>query len=297
MDLRRLWRRPYLLLTLTALFWSGNFVLGRAMRAEIPPVGLAFWRWTGASLLVIGFAWPHLRRDWPVLWRHWKIVTLLAAIGVASFNTLAYTALQSTPAINAFLIQSTMPVLIVALSYLFFRDRVSGRQTLGILLSLVGSIVIIAQGDLEMLRSLAFNRGDLLIFIAVISYAGYSSLLRRRPAIHPLSFVAATFILGASMLIPLYLWEHVRVRAVTPNLPTLLSILYVAIFPSVLAYLCFNRGVELAGANRAGLFFHLTPVFGGGMAILFLGESFYWYHGLGVPLILLGILLATIQER
>lgn len=297
MNLRRLYDRPYLLLTLASLFWSGNFVLGRAMRAEIPPVGLAFWRWAGASLIVIGFAWPHLRRDWPELWRRWKIVLLLAAIGVASFNTLAYTALQWTPALNAFLIQSTMPVLIVAMSYFFFGDRVNGAQALGILLSLAGSVVIIAQGDLERLRNLAFNRGDLLIFIAVIFYAGYSALLRKRPRIHPFSFLAATFILGALMLIPLYLWEHVQVRAVTANLPTFLSILYVAIFPSTLAYLCFNRGVELAGANRAGLFFHLTPVFGGTMAILFLGESFRWFHALGVPLILLGILLATRPGR
>lgn len=289
----RLYDRPYLLLTLASLFWSGNFILGRAMRAEIPPVGLAFWRWTGASLIVMGLAWPHLRRDGAVLWRHWRIVVLLSAIGVASFNTLVYTGLQWTPAINAFLMQSIMPVLIVAMSYLFFRDRISALQGMGVLLSLAGAVAIITQGRLETLRALQFNRGDLLVFVAVVSYAGYSALLRKRPPVHPLSFLAITFILGALMLVPLYLWETLTVRAVRINPPTLLTIAYVAIFPSTVSYFCFNRGVELAGANRAGLFLHLMPLFGGVMAVLFLGEALRWYHGAGIALIVLGILLAT----
>jgi len=291
--LTALFDQPYLLLVLATLFWSGNFVLGRAVRADVPPIGLAFWRWTGGSILIISFAWPYLKRDWPLVRRHWKFVLLLAALGVTLFNTLVYTGLQFTTAINALLMQSTMPVLIVLMSYLFYRETVTPVQIVGVLLSLAGVLAIVGQGDLTVLLGLSLNLGDLLIFIAVAGYAAYSALLRQRPPLHPLSLIAATFIAGAVALLPFYLWEHATGRMVSFDGVTLLTISYVAIFPSILAYLCFNRGVELAGANQAGLFIHLMPVFGSIMAILFLGERFQWFHGFGILLILLGILLAT----
>lgn len=290
---QNLFDQPYLLLVLATLFWSGNFVLGRAVRADVPPIGLAFWRWCGGSILVMGFAWPYLKRDWGLIRQHWKIVLLLSILGVASFNTLIYTGLQFTTAINALLMQSAMPVLIVLMSYLFFREIVSAVQGVGILLSLVGVLAIIGQGRLEVLTSLSLNLGDLLVFIAVALYAAYSALLRQRPPIHPLSFIAATFIAGAVILLPFYLWENATGRVMSVDGVTLLTVGYVAIFPSILAYLFYNRGVELAGANRAGLFVHLMPVFGSLMAILFLGERFGWFHGVGILLILGGILLAT----
>lgn len=295
--LTTLFDQPYLLLILATLFWSGNFVLGRAVRAEVPPVGLAFWRWTVGSVLIIGFAWPHLKRDWPLIRRHWKMVLLLAILGVTMFNTLVYTALQFTTAINALLMQSTMPVLIVLMSYLLFRETVLPLQIVGIMLSLVGVLAIVGQGDVGVLLGLSLNRGDLLVFIAVAGYAAYSALLRRRPPLHPLSLIAATFIAGAAVLLPFYLWEHASGRTVSLDGVTLLTVGYVAVFPSILAYLCFNRGVELAGANRAGLFIHLMPVFGSIMAMLFLGERFQWFHGFGILLILLGILLATRRNQ
>ncbi|MBE7470718.1 MAG: EamA/RhaT family transporter [Anaerolineae bacterium] len=295
--LTTLFDQPYLLLILATLFWSGNFVLGRAVRADVPPIGLAFWRWAGGSILIIGFAWPHLKRDWPLIRRRWKFILLLAILGVTLFNTLVYTGLQFTTAINALLMQSTMPVLIVLMSYLFYRETVTPVQTVGVLLSLAGVLVIVGQGNLAMLLGLSLNLGDLLIFIAVAGYAAYSALLRQRPPLHPLSLIAATFIAGAVVLLPFYLWEHTTGRTVSFDRVTLLTIGYVAIFPSILAYLCFNRGVELAGANRAGLFIHLMPVFGSIMAILFLGERFQWFHGFGILLILIGILLATRRRR
>jgi drug/metabolite transporter (DMT)-like permease len=288
---------PYLLLVLPPLFWSGNFVLGRAVRADVPPIGLAFWRWGIGSLLVVGFAWPYLRQDWAIIRRNWGMLLLLSFLGVTLFNTLVYLGLQSTMAINALLMQSTMPVIIVLMSYLFFREIVTPLQTLGILLSLGGVVMIIAQGDIQVLTSLALNSGDLLVFIAVVGYAAYSALLRRRPPLHPLSFLAITFILGTLILLPLYLWEHLGGRAMSFDRLTLLTVAYVAIFPSILAYLCFNRGVDLVGANRAGLFVHLMPVFGSILAIIFLGETFQWFHGLGIGFILAGILLATRPKR
>ncbi|MBP7960540.1 MAG: DMT family transporter [Caldilineaceae bacterium] len=289
----KLANQPYVLLTLTMLFWSGNFILGRAVNAEVPPVGLAFWRWTGGSLIIIGFAWPHLRRDWPVIRRAWKLITLLAILGITLFNTLVYTGLHATTAINALLLQSTMPVVIVLMSFLLFRERVTPAQVGGIVLSLAGVLTIIAKGSLTLLLSLSLNSGDLLIFIAVVGYAAYSVLLRKRPAMHPLSFLAVTFIVGDLILSPFYVWENLAGNVMQFNRVTLLAVAYVSVFPSILAYLCFNRGVELAGANVAGLFFHLMPLFGSIMAILFLGERFQTFHAFGILFILGGILLAT----
>jgi len=289
----KLTRHPYLLLTLASLLWSANFIVGRAVHGSVPPVALAFCRWAGASLLILYPAWPHLRRDWLAIRRGWPILLLLAAVGVAAFNTLVYTGLQTTFALNALLMQSTMPVLIVAMSFLLFRERVSKRQVFGITLSLAGAATIILRGDPGALRTLTINHGDLLVMIAVLCYAAYSVLLRLRPAIHPLSFVAVTFAAGTLMLVPFFLGEIHGGRTLEFNLVTLLAVGYVAIFPSIVAYLCFNRGVELVGANRAGLFIHLMPVFGSLMAIAFLGESFRWFHGTGIVLIAAGILLAT----
>jgi drug/metabolite transporter (DMT)-like permease len=288
-----LYHFPYLLLTLAVLFWSGNFIVGRAVRADIPPVALAFWRWTGASLLVFFLAWPHLKADWEIIKRHWPILILLSIIGVASFNTLVYTGLQWTLALNAFLMQAMMPVLIVVMSFLFFWEKISLRQTFGVVLALVGAVIIIVQGNIQALFSLSLNQGDLLIFMAVGSYAGYSVLLRKRPSIHPLSFLGVTFIIGALILLPFYVWETFTRRPIHFDRSTLLAVCYVAVFPSIVSYFCFNRGVELIGANRAGLFMYFMPLFGSLMAIVFLGESFHWFHVAGLLLIVPGILLAT----
>jgi len=283
----------YLLLTLAVLFWAGNFILGRAFHNDIPPIALSFWRWFCASLLIIGPAGKHLRRDRQILLEHWPAVLLLSALGIAAFNTLAYSGLQYTQAINAFLMQSLMPVLIVAFSFLIFGERVRPLQSVGIIVSLCGAVVIIARGDIAILAALEVNRGDLLIAAAIISYAGYSVMLRKRPPVHPLSFIAVTFWIGSAIILPFYLWEAFSVRSLQLQPATFLVIGYVAVFPSIISYLCFNRGVELIGANRAGLFIHLMPVFGSLMAILFLGEIFYWYHAIGIGLIAVGIYLAT----
>ncbi|MBE0574494.1 MAG: DMT family transporter [Desulfuromonadales bacterium] len=291
--MRKFKDRPYLLLTLAVLFWSGNFILGRAFHNEIPPVALSFWRWVGAALLVTVPALPHLRRDRRALYQHWQVILLLATLGIAAFNTLAYSGLQYTEAINAFLLQSLMPVLIVLLSFMLFRERVTKLQIVGILVSLCGAVAIIARGEIKILFSLSINRGDLLVFTAIVCYAGYTVMLRKRPDVHPLAFIATTFWLGSLIIVPFYLWETLTVATLELNPATMMVIGYVMVFPSIISYLCYNRGVELVGANRAGLFIHLMPVFGSLMAVFFLGEIFCWYHGLGITLIGLGIYLAT----
>ena len=289
----RLYDLPYLILPLAPLFWSGNFILGRAVRASLPPIGLAFWRWLIASIIVMFIALPALKRDWPAILKHWRILAFLATIGIAGFNTLVYSGLQFTSAINGVLMQSALPVLIVLQSFLFFQERIRLIQGLGILISLCGAVMIIAQGSFAVLMDLSFNAGDLLILIAITCYATYSAFLRKRPPLHPFSFLAVTFCIGTAVLFPVYLWEHFSGKTMPMTPVAFLSVGYVAIFPSILAYLCFNRGVELLGANRAGLFIHLMPVFGSLMAILFLGEHFRLFHAIGIALILSGIFLTT----
>jgi len=294
---RRLYSAPHLLLTMAVFFWSVNSIVGRFMRLEVPPIALSFWRWAGASLIIIYFAWPKLKEDWPIIRRHLPLLLMLALTGIAMFNTLLYTGLQSTVALNSFLIQSTMPIFIMLFSFFIFRDKINHLQGVGVAFSLVGVVVVMARGNLEVLRSLSLNIGDILIFIAVIGYAVYSVMLRKRPSFHPLSFIAFTFVTGTLMLLPLYIWETVMVKALTLNGPNMLTIAYVAIFPSIISYFCYNRGIELIGANRAGLFIHLMPVFGTIMAVLFLGERFYWFHGVGFVMIFVGIVMTLWHHK
>lgn len=289
--------RPWLLLMLPPLFWAGNFVLGRAVAGAVPPVALAFWRWVVGALILLPFAWPHLRRDLPVLARHWKIVLLLSGLGIAVFNTFAYIGLAYTTALNGVMIQSAMPVLIVGMSFVFFRDTVTGAQALGIAVSLAGALTLVSRGDLAALAALRFNVGDLWIFAAVTCYAAYTTLLRRRPDVHGFSFIVVSFLLGALMLLPFVVLETMGGRPMTLSATSLASIGYVAVFASIFAYICFNRAVLLLGANRTGLSIHLIPVFGSILAILFLGERPQWFHGVGIALIATGIMLATRRAR
>ncbi len=295
--LRQLYGLPYVLLTLTSLFWAGNTVLARAVRDDVPPIGLAFWRWVGAFLIVLGMAWPHLKRDWPVAIKHWRFLLLLSLLSIASYNTLTYVALHWTTAINGSLLQSLMPVAIVVMSYVMFRETVTPLQGLGVAISLAGAVAIVARGDLDFLTRLSVNRGDVLFIVAVVLYAAYAVLLRKRPPLHPMSFLAVIFAAGAVMLVPVYAWEIGSGSVMRLDRVTLLAVAYVAVFPSILSYLFFNRGVELVGANRGGLFVHLIPVFGSLMAILFLGERFELFHAVGMALILGGIALANRAAR
>lgn len=292
-NLRRLGAQPVVLLTLAPLFWSSNVVIGRAVAGVVPPIGLAFWRWLVGALLLWLACWPTLRRDWAVARCHLPMLLLLALLGIALFNTLLYVGLRSTTAVNGVLLQSLMPLGIVACSWLLFGEALHRAQLGGLLLSLGGVLAIVSRGDVAALVHLRLNGGDLLILAAVISYAAYSALLRRRPPVHALSFLSLTFTLGVVLLLPFYLWEQLRVQPMPFNRTTLLVVGYLAICPSILAYLCYNRGVELLGANRAGLFLHLMPLFGSLLAALFLGERVRWFHGLGALLILSGIALAT----
>lgn len=289
---RWLFRQPYLLLSLTSLFWAGNIVLGRFIAGTVPPVALAQIRWSAAALLLLPFAIGGLRRDWPAIRSRLPVVLILSATGIGAYNTMAYYGLQFTEALNALLMQSSGPLLIGVWSLVLFGDRLSLAQILGILTSLAGVVVIVARGDPAVLTHLRLNSGDLWMLAAMVLYGLYSAMLRRRPPIAPLSLLAVTILLGQAMIWPFTLWEYTGGARVNLTPSAVAVLLYVAVIPSIGAYLFFNRGVELIGANRAGPFFHLMPVFGSVMAIAFLGERPAAFHLLGYGLIVAGIAVA-----
>lgn len=289
--------RPYVLLSLTSLFWSINIVLGRFIAGTIPPATLSQFRWIGAALIALPFAWPHLRRDWPTIRQNAGILLFLSFTGITLYNMMAYYGLQYTQAINALLVQSTAPLLIGLWSLVLFRDRLTLAQLAGIAVSLFGVLVIISRGNPTVLARLALNPGDVWFVAALAIYALYAALLRKRPAIHFLSFLGVTIAAGAIMLIPFSVAEFLAGYRINPTPAAFAVLAYVIVFPSIIAYICFNRGVELIGANRAGPFFHLIPIFGSAIAILFLGERPEWFHGAGYALIIIGIVAAQKGAR
>lgn len=282
---------PYLLLSLAPLCWAGNIVLARGVTDLIPPVAFAFWRWSLAFALIFPFTLRQLAADRQAIARGWKMLLILSFLGISTFNTLLYTAVHTTTAINGALIQSTMPAVIVLLSLLLYRERVAARQMAGVMICILGAVLIVLRGELATLLSMSFVQGDLLMIIAVSAYGLYSVLLRRRPPIHPLSLLAATFFLGAAGLLPPYLLELAAAGRFHLTGTVALSILYVALFPSIVAYFCWNKGVDLLGPNRAGLFINLIPAFASLLSVFFLGESIEPFHVGGMGLILSGMLL------
>lgn len=290
---RGLSKQPYLLLCIATLFWAGNAIVGRLAAGHIPPVTLAFLRWTLAFLITLPFAGRHLVRDWPAIRANLGIMILISIIGISSFNTLQYWALEYTQALNVLLLQSTGPLIVAVWSLILLGISLTWAQAGGIVLSLIGVFIILLHGDLTALASIQFNKGDLLFLVAMVMFALYSVLTLKRPPIHGLSFATFTFGCGAACLVPLWIWELSTRPAMHITLPNLLALLYVAIFPSTLAYTCFNRGVELIGANRAAPFFHMVPVFGAAMAMVFLGERPQLFHVIGFALVLTGVFVAS----
>jgi drug/metabolite transporter (DMT)-like permease len=285
--------QPYLLLSLTSLFWAGNTVLGRFIVGHVPPITLAFVRWGGAFLLLLPFAARHLARDWPVIRKHAGLMTLLALTGISAYNTMAYYGLQYTTAINGLLLQSVGPLCVALWTFALFGDRLTLRQAGGICVSLTGVIVIICHGSLAALIGINFNQGDLWFIVALLIYGYYTAMLRKRPPMHPLSFLGAIMGIGALLLLPAVAVEVATGHTMVVDRESLLTCIYVCIFPSLLGYLFLNRGIELIGANRAAPFMHLSPVFGSVMAIAFLGEQFQLYHAIGYGLVFAGITVAT----
>jgi drug/metabolite transporter (DMT)-like permease len=285
--------QPYLLLSITALCWAGNAIVGRLAAGHIPPVTLSFLRWSFAFLIILPFAWKHLVRDWGAIRAQLGTMIVLSVTGIGAFNTMQYWALEYTQALNTLLLQSAGPLFVAVWSLILLGVRLTLAQAGGIALSMTGVLVILLHGDLTALTSIEFNKGDLIFTVALVIFGLYSVLTLKRPQIHGLSFVGFTFGAGAASLVPLWIWELFSRPVMQLDTANLLSVFYVAVFPSTLAYLCFNRGLQLIGANRAAPFFHVVPVFGSAMAIVFLGERPHLFHVIGFALVLTGVFVAS----
>jgi len=283
-----------LLLTVSSACWGGNIFIGRLVHAEVPPVGLSFWRWALALAVFLPFAWPKVRRDWPVMRRHWRILALLALTSMAGFHTALYLAVNYTTATNAALLIAICPLLVPVLAWALYRDPVTPRILLAILLSLLGVAAVILRGDPARLLALQVNAGDIIMLAAVFFWSLYTVLLKRRPAgLHPQSLLVAMMAATTVMLLPAYLWESTFLRPMPVTPDALLAVAYVVVFASILAFLCFNRGIEVLGPSTGGLFLHLIPVFAALLAFIFLGERLQPFHALGIAAIAGGIVLAT----
>ena len=285
--------QPYVLLSITALCWAGNAIVGRLAAGHIPPVTLAFLRWWLAFLIILPMAWKHLKSDWTAIRASLGTMIVISLTGVSAFTSLQYWSLEHTTALNTLLLQSAGPLFVATWSLVLLGVRLTLAQAIGVLVSLTGVLVILLHGDLTAIAKIDFNKGDLIFTVALLIFGLYTVMSSRRPRIHDLSFVAFTFGCGSAVLIPALVAEVAWRPVMELNAANLLSVLYVAVFPSTIAYLCYNRGVHLIGANRAAPFFHVVPVFGSVMAIVFLGETPQVFHFIGFLLVLTGVFVAS----
>jgi drug/metabolite transporter (DMT)-like permease len=284
----------YALLTLAALFWTGNWVVGRMLADLVPPSALTFWRWAIALALLLPFVGPRLWAARSLLVREWRPIVALGLLGGGLHNVLQYWGLDYTLATNGAILNATTPVLIIVLGTLLFRDPFPRRAAAGALIALLGTLALITRLDYAMLASVGPNRGDLLIFVSMVMLSGYTVGLRRRPSgLDPFSFLAC---FASVALVPVgigYAIEHAAGLRIVLNPTSIGGTLYIAIFPALLAYLFWDIGVRAVGPARAGVFMYLMPVFGSVLGMALLGERFALYHAVGMGLIFAGVAIAT----
>jgi len=283
---------PYTLLTLTTLFWAGNAIAGKLAAGVISPVALTFSRWLIACIVFYIFARPHLKHDWAIVRRHLGLLFALGALGFSAFNIGFYWALNYTTALNVTIEQSAMPVLIIIANYLFFSLRITALQALGVLLTITGVLVTATRGSPLTVLETGVNRGDAMMMLCVLLYGGYTVALRFRPDIHWMSLMFVLTFSAMLFSVPFFAVEIIQDGMKLPGPDAWAIIAYTAIFPSMLSQLFFIRGVAILGANRAGLFINLVPIFGAILAVMILAESFRPYHLAGLLLVLGGIAMA-----
>ena len=288
----------YLLLTGSALFWSGNFIIGRAFAPDIAPLTIAYLRWSLALICFLPFTVPALIRQWPIIRTHWSWLLFMGAVGVAGFNTFAYLGLRQTTATNALLINSFIPILIILLARIYPGTLIRLPQLLGIVVSTCGVVVLVTQGSLENLAAFRLNQGDLWILVAAFFWASYSIGLRWWPVdLSASTFLSVTMLIGFVILSPIYWFNWLQEPPFVASVSNLLAIVYVALFASLASFLCWNQGVRTVGPGTAGQFIHLMPVFGTVMAVGFLGERLFWFHILGAAAIATGIYFSLHQKK
>lgn len=288
----------YLLLVLCVLFWSANFVIGRAVSGVIEPIELAFFRWSGVFVVTLPFFIYHFKKIFEAIKSHFLMMMVLSFLGISGFNTLLYIGLQETTATNALLINSSIPILILFLSSLILKKEISPRQIAGIVLSTLGVVFLVLKGDVQNVFLLNFNQGDFWVIISSVCWASYSVVVKFRPqTLSSFEFFIAIVFIGVLMLLPFYMYQSYTFEREITILKTYYGfIVYVVFFTSILSYYLWHKGIAQIGADRTGQFTHLMPLFGSFLAYVFLGERLEFYHLGGVVLIGFGIYLSLFSK-
>jgi drug/metabolite transporter (DMT)-like permease len=289
--MQRLWSSPIFLLTATALMWAGNTIAGRLAVGEVSPLALTFLRWA----FVIVVLWPlfgrEVRERWSDISPKLGRIIAMAALGYTGFNALYYIAAHHTTAINMGILQGTVPVFVLLGAFLVHGTRASLAQMLGVLITMVGVVVVATKGAPQDLIHLGLNPGDLALIIACILYAFYTIGLKDRPTLSGAGFFTLMALVAAVTSVPLVVWEAMRGDLMWPTLTGWLVVVWIAVFPSTLAQLCYLRGVDLIGPGRAGVYVNLVPVFAAALGVGLIGEPFGWYHAAALALVFAGIWL------
>ena len=288
-------KSAYIFLILTTLFWSGNFIVGKAASFfEIPPFTLNFYRWTFAWLILAPFTLKEVIDKKNYIFKNIKLIIILGITSITIFNSIVYYSLNFTQVISGVLMISTIPVMIIIFCWLFRIEKTNVYQICGVIFSLSGVVVIITRADLNILLNLNFNKGDIWMVVAMFSWAMYSALLRKKKfELSQLSLLQIIITAGLIFLLPAYLVELSLGYKTSINLPFILTLTYVVLFPGLASFIFWIKGISIIGSNRSGIFLHLMPIFSTIMAILIFGEKFMIFHLIGAMLIITGIILSS----
>lgn len=284
---------------LAVIIWSGNFTIARGIFRQIPPVSLAFYRWSLATLIILPFAWRAFRKEWPIVKQQGQYLFWVSLTGIAIFNTFVYIGAHYTSAINLALIGTTSsPVFAVILAKIFLKEKIGVGKAIGIMLCLAGVLFLLSKGEWRNLLYLRFTAGDAWVLLAGFSFAVYTTLTKKKPAtISPMNFLFLTFSIGTLLLLPFYIREITQTAPVAWNGRLLLVILFIGLGASVISFMCWNSAVAKLGAGRTSLFGNLIPVFTSLEAVFFLDEKFTGIHITSMVLVFVGIVLANWQIK
>ena len=288
----RAWNNPWLLLSLCILFWASNVVAARIAPGEVSPIVLACLRWLVASAIMIPLVWRPMLAQRAGIAQHWRFILLASLAGYTVYSMLFFGAGALTSGVNISMLCSVVPVFTIVFAWIFLRMKAGPVIWIALVLAVAGALTVATRGDINVIRDLAFNAGDIMMFCASMLHAGYTVSLRNRPPIAPMVFFAVMCAIALITSFPFMLGEILTGKAIMPSLTGIAIVVYVGVFPTLLSQLFYMRGVELIGPQRTGLFYNFVPVTGALMAVAMLGEPFAWYHAAGFVLVLAAILLA-----
>jgi drug/metabolite transporter (DMT)-like permease len=287
--------KAYIMLTLCSLFWSGNFIVGKfATLYQVPPLTLNFFRWLIVWIIIIPFTFKNILKNFKTIKKNFYSIFIMSITSISVFNSVVYYFLNYTQVLNGALMISTIPVLIIFISFVFKTEKINFNQVFGVILSIAGVITIVTRLDFFRLINLDLNKGDFGLLIAMLSWAVYSIMLRTyKMPLKSLTFISVIVSIGLIFLLPQFLFEYKNHQVIQLNLPVILITSYVVIFAGLGAYIFWNKGVSIIGPNKAGIFLHLMPVFSSFMAIFILNEKIMSFHIVGAVIIVAGIFLSS----